>query len=82
MESMYIAQNKSIKVPISLYTKDQRAEEKALLDSGATECFISLAQVEKHNLSLSTLSKPWKVQNVDEISNQHGKITHTTKIIV
>ena len=38
--SMYIARNHAIKVPLQLRTSRKRVDQKALLDSGATECFI------------------------------------------
>jgi len=38
--SMYIARNHAIQVPFQLRTKTKRVDQKALLDCGATECFI------------------------------------------
>ena len=79
---MYIAQNKSIKVPVSLYTRERRAEETALLDCGATECFVSPSLIERHHLPLKELSKPRKVRNVDGTTNRQGTVTQTAEIMI
>jgi hypothetical protein len=52
-----------------IYTESERVEEEALLDSGATECFIHPRFATKYNLSKRTLVKPRHVQNVDGTTN-------------
>jgi len=37
---MYIARKHAIQVPFQLRTRKKQVNQKALLDSGATECFI------------------------------------------
>jgi len=66
---VYIARNKSIKTQVSLFTDCGQAEEKALLDSGATENFIHPKLVLKHKLKQNQLSKPRTVRNVDGTTN-------------
>ena len=79
---MYIARNKSIKTQVLLFTDCGQAEEKALLDSGATENFIHPKLVLKHKLKKSPLPKPRTVRNINGTTNQMGKITHTVEMLV
>ena len=79
--SMYIAKNKSIKVNVLLYTREW-AEEKALLDSGAMECFMYPHLVEKHQLPLQQLVKEWIVRNIDGTTNWMGKIMQTVALMI
>jgi len=79
---VYIARNKSIKTQVLLFTDCGQAEEKALLDSGATENFIYPRLVLKHKLKKDPLSKPRTVRNVDGTTNRMGKITHTVEMLV
>jgi hypothetical protein len=72
--SMYIARNHAIQVPFQLRTRKKRADRKALLDSGATECFIHPWMVQQLGLKTKNLAKPWKVRNVDGTPNQAGEI--------
>jgi len=66
---VYIARNKSIKTQVLLFTDCGQAEEKALLDSGATENFIYPKLVLKHKLKKNSLSKPRTVRNVNGTTN-------------
>jgi hypothetical protein len=79
---VYIAKNKSINAPVLLYTEERRVESKALLDSGATECFIHPRWVEKQQLPKEPLKRPRKVRNVDGTTNRMGEITHTVNLAV
>jgi len=81
-QSVYIARNKSIKTQVLLFTDCGQAEEKALLDSGATENFIHPKLVLKHKLKKNPLSKPRTVRNINGTTNQMGKITHMVKMLV
>jgi len=54
---MYIAQKHAIQVPFQLRTRRKRVNRKALLDSGATECFIHPCAVKQLKLSMQTLPK-------------------------
>jgi hypothetical protein len=54
---VYIAKNRSIKARVHLYTEKCEADEKALLDSGATENLIHPRMVEKYDLSTQKLPK-------------------------
>jgi len=79
---MYIARNHAIQVPFQLRTKTKRVDQKALLDCGATKCFIHPCAVECLKLMTRTLVKPRKVQNVDGTPNKSGEILEAVDLLV
>jgi len=79
---MYIARNHAIQVPFQLRTKTKQVDQKALLDCGATECFIHPHAVECLKLATRTLAKPRKVQNVDGTPNKSGEILKAVDLLV
>jgi len=79
---MYIAQNHAIQVPFQLRTKTKQVDQKALLDCGATKCFIHPRAVEHLKLTTRTLVKPRKVQNVDGTPNKSGEISKAVDLLV
>jgi hypothetical protein len=72
---VYIAKNRSIKARVHLYTEKCEADEKALLDSGATENLIHPRMVEKYDLSTQKLPKARQLLNVDGTVNKLGSVT-------
>ena len=52
--SMYIARKHAIQVPFQLRTRRKQVDRKALLDSGATECFIHPCAVKQLKLATQT----------------------------
>jgi hypothetical protein len=52
------------------------ADEKALLDSGATENFVDETTWQQLGIGHKELEKPITVTNVDGMENKKGKITH------
>ena len=79
---MYIAWNHAIQVPFQLRTKTKQVDQKALLDCGATKCFIHPRAVEHLQLTTRTLVKPQKVQNVDGTPNKSGEILKAVNLLV
>jgi Reverse transcriptase (RNA-dependent DNA polymerase) len=65
-----------------IYTESERVEEEALLDSGATECFIHPRFATKYNLSGQTLDKPRHVRNVDGTTNRMGQIKEEVLLMI
>jgi len=53
---------------------------KALLDSGATEMFISKSLAQKGGYRLIKLDRPLQVKNVDDTGNSGGAITHEVEV--
>ncbi len=52
------------------------ANLKALVDSGATDCFMSENFVQRMKLGKRLLQKPRKIWNIDNMANQAGAIMH------
>ena len=81
-DSVYIARNRSIKIPVSLCIEGRRAEREALLDSGATESFIHPQLVEELKIPLCQLQTTQKVRNIDGTPNRIGGVTHTANFMI
>jgi len=79
---MYIAQKHAIQVPFQLQTRRKRVDRKALLDSGATECFIHPRAVKQLKLTTRILPKAQKVQNMDGTNNKAGQILEAVDLKV
>jgi len=79
---MYIARNHAIQVPFQLQTKTKRVDQLALLDCGATECFIHPQAVDKLKLTTRKLSRARKVQNIDRTLNKSGEILEAVDLLV
>jgi hypothetical protein len=81
-KSVYISRKRSIKINLLLHTEQKRAIKKALLNSGATECFIHPKIVKQLQLIKVKLPKPRKVKNVDGTLNQSGEVTEGVILVV
>jgi len=79
---MYIAWKHAIQVPFQLRTRRKQVNWKALLNSGATECFIYPRAVKSLKLITRTLPKARKVQNVDGTTNKAGQILNAVDLTV
>ena len=72
-DAVYISKQKYVHAPIKFHSKTIHSDVNALIDSGATENFISLELVE--HFWIPTLDiKPRVIRNVDGTSNQMGKV--------
>ncbi len=63
-------------VPVSIRTSNAMADTKALVDSGATDCFMSENFIRRMKLGKRPLQRPRKIWNIDNTANQAGEITH------
>jgi len=63
-------------IPVSIRTSKTTADIKALVDSGATDCFMSRNFVRQIKLGQRPLQKPRKIWNIDNTANHDGPITH------
>jgi len=52
------------------------ADIKALVDSGATDCFMSEVFIKRMKLGKRPLQKLQKIWNIDNTANQAGSIMH------
>ena len=65
-----------MQIPAILRSASSMAEEKVLLDSGATTNFLDQRTVKRLRLKTQKLPKPHPVRNVDGTSNSAGQLTH------
>ena len=65
---------------IYLHSKSKRAETIALLNSGATENFMSLDYTKHLHLPIKVLSKPKKLFNVNGTPNKAGDLKYYTDL--
>ena len=72
-----------MKIPFIFQSNQSMAEEIALLDSGATENFITQEKVKELKLGFHRLQAPRRVYNVDGTENNRGRITEfcTLKVL-
>jgi hypothetical protein len=71
-----------MKVGFSFCTPNTKANQIALLDSGATECFIHPEVAQQLKIPLHTMPQSKKVTNVDGMANKAGKITQEVTLDV
>ena len=67
-----------MKAKVTIQSKDYKAPTFALIDSGATDNFLSPYIANRHKLPLSKLPKPRIVRNVDGSKNTIGEVMHDT----
>ena len=65
-----------MRIPLSVRTSCTMANLKGLVDSGATDCFMSPAFIKWMKLGTWPLQKPRKIWNIDNTENKDGLITH------
>ena len=71
---------KSMTLHVFLHSKSKRAEAVALLDSGATENFMSLDYAKYLHLPIKTLKEPRSLFNVDGTPNRAGDLKYFTDL--
>ena len=80
---MYIFRSDNrLEVPVSLYSFKGKADEVALVDSGATENFIDQETITRLKLGTKKMDQPIKLQNIDGTYNKAGSITHYLDLLV
>src|SRR6266568_7878111 len=67
---------RSMHIPVSIRTSNAMADIKALVDSGANDCFMSENFIRRMRLGKRPLQTPRKIWNIDNTANQAGDITH------
>ncbi len=63
-------------IPVSIRTSNAMADIKVLVDSGATDCFMSESLVRRMKLGKRPLQKTRKIWNINNTANLAGEITH------
>ncbi len=65
---------------VYLHSKSKRAESITLLDSGATENFMSLDYTKYLHLPIKTLKEPRRLFNVNETPNKANDLKYYTDL--
>ena len=66
-----------MQIPVNIHTRYYEADnQKALVDSGATDCFIHPRLAERMKVGMQAFDKPKKIFNIDNMENKSGSITH------
>ena len=73
---------REVKVPVEVQGPAFPIKVDALLDSGATGCFIDKSWALEQRIELKPLKNPIPVLNVDGTRNQAGDITHFVSVII
>ena len=81
-DRMYISKKTAIHVPFTFVTRDKKAYEKALLDSGATHNFMDKRMAKRLGIGTRPLKVPRTVTNVDGTKNVEGELTRYTNLEV
>ena len=68
--------------PVHMYMRDTKTEERALIDSGATENFLDYRTVKRLDLGTQKLESPRPIINADGTPNGKGTLTHCTELLV
>jgi hypothetical protein len=74
---MYVTRKNMLEIPFTFQTYMAKAEEKALVDSGAMENFIDYKTVARLCLGTKKLTLAQPVFNVDRTHNKAGTINQT-----
>src|SRR6266702_6976482 len=67
---------RSMHIPVSIRTSNTMADMKVLIDSGATDCFMSESFIRRMKLGKRPLQRPRKIWNIDNTANLAREITH------
>jgi predicted aspartyl protease len=82
INTMYITRHRNLEIQLDFLTYMGKAEEIALIDSGATENCIDYRTVAKLRLGTQKLSKPRPIINVDGTRNSGGIVEHCVHLYV
>ena len=73
---------RSVHIPVNLRSLSLISEVDALIDSGATDNFISPTMIKRFNIQTRTLTKSLPIRNVDGTPNKIGEITQAIDLVL
>ena len=73
-QAVFIPNQRSIHAPVKFHSRTLHSEVSALIDSGATENFISPKVIDRFNVPTYLLPKPRVIRNVDGTKNSIGSV--------
>ncbi len=74
LKDVFLCKYKSLNIPTILQSKHVKAKRKVLVDSGATDNFISENLLKRMKIGKLPLKKPWYIWNIDGTHNKAGSI--------
>src|SRR5258708_8123138 len=74
--SVYITRYRSMRIPVSIRTSYTMADNKALVDSRATNNFMHPQFAAQMGIGTKELPNPCKIWNIDVPMNKGGYLTH------
>jgi hypothetical protein len=74
IKSVFACKYKSLQIPTLLQTSHATAERQVLVDSGATDNFISEKLLKRMKIGKLRLQKPQTIWNIDGTHNKDGTI--------
>ncbi len=77
---VFIPRKRAVTIQVNMHTRNLKANIDALLDSGATDNFISPTEINRFKIKTYPLSKPKIIHNVDGSKNSIGSITSTCNL--
>src|SRR6266581_1021211 len=80
--SVYNSRYRSMRIPVLFESAHATAEREVLVDSGATDNFISKNLLHRLRIGYLPVETPIKIWNVDGTHNQDGAISHFTDLQV
>jgi gag-polyprotein putative aspartyl protease len=81
-DAAIIPEEPSVHTSVNLRSSQLISEVDALIDSGATDNFISPIIVKQFNIPSRTLNTPVKIRNVDGTPHKNGKIDQAVDLIL
>jgi hypothetical protein len=81
-QAAFIPKERSLHTAVQLQSAHLHSTIDALIDSGATDNFISLALVHQFRIPIYKLTKPKIICNVDGTANSNGTVTEYAPITI
>jgi hypothetical protein len=81
-QAAFLPRDRSIHATVNLRSLRIVSEVDALIDSGATDNFISPAVIEHFSIPTRPLAKPVDIRNVDGTVNKKGKILNVADLVL
>ena len=76
LRTIFKCKYKSLRIPTLLQSSYSKAERQALVDSGATDNFVSEKLLKRMKIGMAKLKKERTIWNVDGTHNKSGAIKH------
>ena len=82
VNAVYVSWQTSIKIPAIFQSAYSMANEKVLIDSGATANFLNQRVAKRLGFKPKKLKCPVPIKNVDGTPNKDGQLTHCVHLWV